>query len=115
MAGGSGGHKTLWLQVRAERKRRSHVFWTFIGLSLFFLGVSLLLGDMGYLKLRKLRAKSSALSAQASEIKKDNDRMRALLEEYKKNGFLVEKHAREEFGLARPDEYIFLFQDEKKK
>jgi cell division protein FtsB len=109
-----GGYQnTLWRQVRAEKKKRSYVFWILALLSLFYLALTLLLGDMGYLKYRKLKKKGDALKAEIAQVRGENARLRALLEDFRKNDYYLEKHAREEFGLSKKDEYIFLFEEEK--
>jgi len=106
--------KSLWRQVRAEKKRRNYVFWTITLLSLFYMFAVFMFGDMGYLNYRKLKGRSGSMKGQITDVRQENARMKALLENYRKNDYLMEKHAREEFGLARKDEYIFLFEEEKK-
>jgi len=108
------GDKALWRQVRAEKKKRNYVFWTVGLLSLFYMFAVLMFGDMGYLNYRNLKNKSRSMKARIAQVRQENTRMKAMLDNYRKNDYLVEKHAREEFGLAKKDEYIFLFQDEKK-
>lgn len=108
------GDRTLWRQVRAEKKRRNYVFWTFMLLSLIYMCTVLLLSDMGYLKYRKLRNKTEEIKTQIAQVRDENQKLKRVLQDYRKNGYLMEKHAREEYGLAKKDEYIFLFEDEKK-
>jgi cell division protein FtsB len=108
------GDKALWRQVRAEKKKRRHVFWTIALLSLAYMFAIFMFGDMGYIKYRKLRNMSRSMHAQIARLKDENARIKNLLEDYRKNDYLVEKHAREDYGLARKGEYIFLFEDEKK-
>lgn len=110
-----GANRALWKQVRAEKKKREYVFWTVILLSAAYLVSALIFGDTGYLKYRSLRAKSRELRAQITLARDENARMEKTLEEFRQNSFYMEKHAREDLGLSRPGEYIFLFEDEKKK
>jgi cell division protein FtsB len=110
-----GANMALWKQVRAEKKKREYVFWTLLLLSVAYLASALLFGDTGYLKYRALRAKSRELSAQITLARQENANIEKTLEDFKRNDFYMEKHAREDFGLSRPGEYIFLFQDDKKK
>lgn len=84
-------------------------------LSLLYMCTVLLLSDMGYLKYRKLRNKTEEIKARIAQASDENQRLKTALQDYRKNGYLLEKHAREEYGLAKKNEYIFLFEDEKKK
>lgn len=108
MISGAGGD-ALWRQIRAERKRRDYVFWTVIVLCVIYLAVSLLFGDMGYLKLRTLKARSRALRAQVAELKQENARIKSSMDRFESDEFYQEKRAREELGLAKKNELIFLF------
>ncbi|MDA8388878.1 MAG: septum formation initiator family protein [Nitrospiraceae bacterium] len=108
MGGGSGGD-ALWRQIRAERKRRDYVFWTVIVLCLAYLAMSLLFGDMGYLKLRTLEARGRALKGQVAAIKQENARIETAIERFGSDKFYQEKRARDELGMAKKNEYIFIF------
>ncbi|MDA8169911.1 MAG: septum formation initiator family protein [Nitrospiraceae bacterium] len=106
--------RALWRQVRAERKKRDFVFWTLILLTLLYIAMTMVFGDMGYLKFRKLRGRSLSIKTQIARVRQENGRMRASLEEFKQNDYYKEKQAREDYGLSKQDEYIFLFQNRKK-
>ena len=108
MDGASGGH-ALWRQVRAEKKRRDFVFWTAVLLCLAYLAMTLIFGDMGYLNLRTLEARSRALKVQVAEMKQENARIKASIERYRTGKFYQEKRARDELGMAKKNEYIFIF------
>ena len=102
------GH-TLWRQVRAEKKKRDYVFWTVVLLFLLYLAMSLLFGDMGYLKLRTLDARARALKSQVAETSEENARIKASIARFKSDRFYQEKLARSELGMAKKNEYIFIF------
>jgi len=105
----NGYHNLLERQVRAEANRNRMIFYTIIILSLIYLSISLVFGDMGlvkYLEMNRTRnehretdrrgtypERASAPSAQGPQ----ND------------PFYREKLAREEYGLSKPDEYIFQY------
>jgi cell division protein FtsB len=96
-------------QVASEMKRRRLIFYTVITLSFIYLLISLLFGDMGFLKYRELLSKKTSLEAQVHEIEQENIQIRSQLKLLKEEPYFKEKYAREEFGLAKPDEYIFQY------
>lgn len=102
---------TLWIKIRARRKRRDFVFWTFILLCFLYMLSDLVFSDMGYLKYRELLGRRTALKARITETNKDNQQIQASLDEFSKDDFYKEKLARENFDLAKPGEYVFIFQN----
>jgi cell division protein FtsB len=106
--------RNLRQQVAVERKRRDIIFFTIIVLFFFYIGATLLFGDMGYLKYSKLKKTKSRMEAEISSMEKENRVLKAHVNALKEDNFYIEKHAREEYGLARPDEYIFQFKDNDK-
>ncbi|MDA8170554.1 MAG: septum formation initiator family protein [Nitrospiraceae bacterium] len=107
--GGAAVGDALWRQIRAEKKKRDYVFWTFILLCIFYLAVSLVFGDMGYLRLRTLKARGRALKARVAEVRQENGRISASIKRFQGDEFYQEKRAREELGLAKKNEFIFIF------
>ncbi len=105
----------LWRQVRAEKKRRNYIFWTVMSLSFFYLAVVFLFGDMGFIAHQRLGARRDALRAELAQVKNENASLSALLQDFKSDEFVREKYAREDFGLSKKGEYIFLFQNGKKE
>lgn len=96
-------------QVRAELRRRNYVIYTSLVLGVIFVALNLIFGDTGFLRLRKLQSIEKALQKEVQALNEENARLRISLKTYKENDFLLEKHSREDFGLARPDEYIFIY------
>ncbi|MEW6585889.1 MAG: septum formation initiator family protein [Nitrospirota bacterium] len=96
-------------QVVSEKRRRRLVFYTIIFLSFLYLVINIVFGDMGVLKYRDLRTKKINLEREMKEIEQDNTRLRAQIKSLKEDPYYREKHAREDFGLAKPDEYIFQY------
>jgi len=96
--------------VNAELKKRRYIFYTLVLLSLLYISISLVLGDTGLLSLRKLDARRAGLQAEITAIKRENAALGDSLRTYRGNEFYMEKHAREDFGLSRPDEYIFIYE-----
>lgn len=96
-------------QVRAEIKKRRHVVYTAILLTLIYIAFNILFSDTGLLRLGGLKQKRDALSAEVSAMKKDNARLQSAIKSYRENEYLIEKHAREDFNLSKPDEYVFVY------
>lgn len=102
-------HNLLRKQVTSEMKKRRLIFFTIMFLSLFYLMISFILGDSGFLRYLELTGKKSQLVREIKEVEAKNNRLQSDLKQFKENPFYLEKHAREDFGMARPDEYIFKY------
>lgn len=104
--------RNLRQQVTVERKRRNVVFFTIITLAFLYISVSLLFGDMGFIKYLKLKTTKNNLETEITTLEKENKTLKTHINALKDDPYYIEKHAREEFGLAKPDEYIFQFQND---
>ncbi len=102
-------HNLLRKQVVSEVKKRRLIFLTFFVLSFLYLTTSLLFGDAGLLRYMELNRTRKGLEKQLVEINRQNEQIRTQIRLLKEDPFYKEKLAREEFGLARPDEYIFQY------
>ncbi len=102
-------HNLLRKQVVSEVKKRRLIFLTFFVLSFLYLTISLLFGDAGLLRYMELNRTRKGLEKQLVEINRQNEQIRTQIRLLKEDPFYKEKLAREEFGLARPDEYIFQY------
>lgn len=100
---------TLEKQVRAEVKKRQMIFFTVIVLTLLYLSISLIFGDMGLFKYLELSRTRASLEKQIAQISLQNEQLRSQLKSLKNDPFTREKLAREEYGLSKPDEYIFQY------
>ena len=96
-------------QVVSEIKKKRLIIFILIILSFIYLATNLLLGDAGLLKYRELSNKKLSLQKTITELEKENTRIKTQIKSLKENPFYAEKYAREEFGLARSDEYIFQY------
>jgi cell division protein FtsB len=105
----SGYHNLLERQVRAEANRNRMIFYTIIVLSVVYLTISLVFGDMGLLKHLEMKRTRKGLEKQITEISQQNQQLRQQLNSLKEDPFYREKIAREEYGLSKPDEYIFQY------
>ncbi len=96
-------------QVVSEIKKRRLIFFTIMLLSFIYLIITLFFGDRGLLKYIELKKTEARMERQIKELKKDNEHLRSEIKSLREDPFYIEKHAREDFGLARPDEYIFQY------
>ena len=96
-------------QVISEIKKRRLIFFTVVLLSFLYLAISFAFGDMGFLRYKELRYKKAHLETQIHELSEENEHLRTQIKLIKEDPFYIEKHGREDLGLAKPDEYIFLY------
>ncbi len=106
-----GHNNLLRKQVVTEIKKRRLIFFTFALVAFFYFSISLIFGDMSLRKYMELNKRKAYLENQIKVIEKENKKLRSDTKLLKEDPFYKEKHAREEFGLARPDEYIFRYDD----
>jgi len=96
-------------QVLSEIRKRRLIFFTIILLSLMYLATSFLFGNMGLFRYEELTQKKEHLENEIHALSKENEQLKSQITLLKEVPFYTEKHAREDFGLAKPDEYIFLY------
>lgn len=96
-------------QVASEVKKRRLIFITVFMLSFFYLLISLIFGDMGLLKYKELYKTKTRLEAQIKEIESGNEQLRSQIKSVKEDPYTKEKHAREDYGLAKPGEIIIQY------
>ncbi len=104
--------KNLRQQVSVERRRRTLIFFTIITVALIYIGITMIVGNMGVMKYLELQKNKNRLQSEIANMEKENKMLRAHVDALKRDPFYIEKQAREEYGLAKPDEYIFQFQDD---
>ena len=102
--------KTFRKQVNSELKKRRYVLYTVLLLSLLYIATGLLVGDRGIMRYIHLQDRKAELGAELDVINDENAKLGAIINSYEKNDFYVEKNARENFGLAGPDEYIYIYE-----
>jgi cell division protein FtsB len=96
-------------QVSTELKIRRYIVYTLLLLSIVYITGSLVFGETGILRYMELKDKQKLMSADISKIMEENFRLESSIASLKTDDFYLEKHAREEYGLAKPDEYIYLY------
>jgi cell division protein FtsB len=78
---------------------------------LIALVVGSLFGDRGILHLVQQRQRTDALAREVEELRAENARLAGEIAGLLRDPRAVERLAREELGLARPGETVFLIQD----
>lgn len=96
-------------QVREEKRRQRLVIYTFLLFITLYLIWTFIFDDSGYLRYRALKEKRGSLLAEIVELQKDNVNINEEIRLLKEESFYVEKQARENLNLSRPDEYVFIF------
>ena len=93
--------------VDLRRKALIVLFW-FIALSLLF---NSLFGDMGMIQGHRQRRLLARLKEEVLTLRQANDRLAGDIDDLKHDPYRIEQIAREELGLGRPGEILFLFED----
>jgi cell division protein FtsB len=96
-------------QVAAEIRKKKLVFITIVVLCFIYLSVNLIFGEAGMLRYMELNRTKKGLENQMKEITRQNEQIKAQIKLLREDPFYKEKYAREEYGLAKPDEYIFQY------
>jgi len=104
--------RNLRQQVDDERRRRNIIFFTIVIMAFFYIGIALVLGNMGFLKYSALTKTKNRLDTEITTLDKENKALKAHVSALKDDNFYIEKYAREEYGLAKPGEYVFQFKDD---
>jgi cell division protein FtsB len=80
-------------------------------IALVALAVGSVFGDRGILSMVGEREKIEALRGELDGLRAENARLAAEIKDLRQNPRAIERLAREELGLARPDETVFLIRD----
>ncbi|MFN8092008.1 MAG: septum formation initiator family protein [Vicinamibacteria bacterium] len=81
-------------------------------LALIALAVGGVFGDRGVLNLVEKRKQVDALRLEIEALREDNARLAGEIADLRTSPRPVERLAREQLGLARPDETVFLIREE---
>ena len=92
--------------VDLRRKALVVLFW-FVALSLLF---NSLFGDMGLIQGFRQRHRVARLQEEVQTLRQANDRLATDINDLKHDPYRIEQIAREELGLGRPGEILFLFE-----
>jgi len=100
-----GEHKPRSLADRGPRGIRWKVL-ALLGLLAAWAYV-FVVGDGGWLDLRRERARLAILESEVARLKTQNDSLRTVLERTEADPDFLEKVAREEFGMIKPGEHLY--------
>jgi cell division protein FtsB len=81
-------------------------------IALIALVVGSLFGDRGILYLVEQQERTASLKREIEELRTENQRLAAEIVGLKTDPRAIERLAREQLGLARPGETVFLIRDE---
>jgi len=81
-------------------------------IALIALAVGGIFGDRGVLNLLEKRREVDALRGEIEGLRADNSRLAAEIADLRTSPRAIERLAREQLGLARPDETLFLIREE---
>jgi cell division protein FtsB len=97
---------------RAEPGSRRKAWVLGTAIALIALAVGGVFGDRGVLNLVEKRRQVDALRLELEALRADNARLAAEIADLRTSPRPVERLAREQLGLARPDETVFLIREE---
>jgi cell division protein FtsB len=83
--------------------------------ALIALLVGSLFGDRGILQLLAQRERAERLQQEIAELRAENGRLAAEIESLRRDPRAYEKLAREQLGLARAGEVVFLIREEPRR
>ena len=106
----------MTLRSRDDRRRneaglRKKAVTLFGVILLIALVVGSLFGDRGILQLVSQRERAEALAREIDEMREENQRLAQEIRALQSDPRAVERLAREQLGLARPGEKVFVIRD----
>ena len=96
---------------RSEPRTRMRAWVLGTVIALIALAVGSVFGDRGILSMVGEREKIDALRGELDALRAENARLSAEITDLRQNPRAIERLAREQLGLARPDETVFLIRD----
>lgn len=106
-------NRSLRQQIDSERKKKDFFFFFLVGIAFLYVIISAVFGNRGLIKYYELKDTENRLKTEIQQLHKDNSLLKSQIESLKQESFLREKYAREKFGLAKPEEYIYQFKEDK--
>jgi cell division protein FtsB len=81
-------------------------------IALIALAVGSVFGDRGILNLLQKRRELDSLRTELDDLRSENARLASEIAELRTSPRAIERLAREQLGLARPDETVFFVREE---
>jgi cell division protein FtsB len=95
-----------------ESRRTTHVTLKAVvllaGVLSVVFAISFLFSDRGLPELQHARTRVNTLRANIAKLDADNARLRAEIESVKKSSYAIERIAREDLGMSRKGEVIYM-------
>lgn len=101
----------LWMQRLLQEKRQRLIVGGGVGCFLL-LSLLAMAGERGFLEVYDFGHYLKRVEGRIRAVEQENTRLRSQVAGLRSDPYQVEKLAREELGLARPDELIFEIADE---
>lgn len=98
--------------TRSEPRARMRAWVLGTAIAFIALTVGSVFGDRGILNLLGKRQQVDALRTELEELRAENARLTAEIAALRTNPRAIERLAREQLGLARPDETVFFVREE---
>jgi cell division protein FtsB len=92
------------------RRRGLHLLLVFVTLVLV---IDALVGEKGLLESMRARRQFEQIERSVEDLKRDNARLREQMRRLNEDPEAIESLAREELGLVRPGEIVFILKDVK--
>jgi len=95
---------------KVKKKKRSFEYWVawLLFLALFFIFLTIF-GQNGLLQIGDLKKARMMLTKETFALREENDSLRREIKGLKEDPFFIEKVAREELDLVRPNEVVYQF------
>ena len=95
---------------KVKKKKRSFEYWVawLLFLALFFIFLTIF-GQNGLLQIGDLKKARMILTKETFALREENDLLRREIKGLKEDPFFIEKVAREELDLVRPNEVVYQF------
>jgi cell division protein FtsB len=94
------------MRTLVYEKRHQFIIWAGVG-CLLLLSLLALAGDRGFLEVREFYRHLARVETQIRTLEEENRSLRSQVADVKSDPHEIEKLAREDLGLAYPDELIF--------
>ena len=99
-------------RTRPESSLRKKAATLFCVILVLALAVGSLFGDRGILQLVDQKERAAKLAQELEDLRTENLRLAAQIQSLRTDPRAIERLAREELGLVRPGETVFLIRDE---
>jgi cell division protein FtsB len=107
--------RSLRKQIVSEREKKTRVFLVLFIVIFCLAAGKLFFDDMGIVKYFYLKKEEKLLVENISKLETGITRLNDEIKRVNVDPFYIEKQAREDLGLAKPDEEIFIIEKDTKK